>query len=183
MDLEYLASIGIRDFESSPLRPDAVPELDTARAVPKIDSDAELDQDDDALFSSGDVTVPSVLKSAFFQVDFSLTSLAPPNFAACVLALDSHCLPLSQELCLEIDDMDISTVTEVLSIFCDLQQLERRSFLRAADLPPMLRNVPAAAALCRVFAMAQVHRCRAHLRHSSPEEFVCSYFDAMCEDL
>ena len=99
----------------------------------------------------------------------------------------------------------------------------RRSFLRAADLPPMLRDVPPAAALCRVFAMAQasshsrttnwfahagcslilagcrlqhrshslwndvpghsgflhsllhveVHRCRAHLRHSSRWAWRC----------
>lgn len=44
MDLEYLASIGILDFESNPLLPDVVAELDTA-AVPKFHSDAELDQD------------------------------------------------------------------------------------------------------------------------------------------
>ncbi len=43
MDLEYIASIGILDFESSPLLPDALPELDTARAVPQFDSDADLD--------------------------------------------------------------------------------------------------------------------------------------------
>ena len=34
--------------------------------------------------------------AAAAQIDFSLASVAPPSFAACVLALNRHGLPLSK---------------------------------------------------------------------------------------
>ncbi|CAK9095078.1 unnamed protein product [Durusdinium trenchii] len=82
------------------------------------------------------------------------------------------------------EDLSLSAVAEVLSCFQPLQGLERQSFLSAPKLPRLLRAVPPASALCKTFAAAKVHGYR--VAFSGPcrcEEFVCSYFDAMCEDL
>ncbi|CAL1163465.1 unnamed protein product [Cladocopium goreaui] len=178
MDLEYLASVGILGYQSGLWPSPCESQPSAAGAENEVDI-AEQDE----LFSSGEVRIPSALNNVFFQIDFSLASVAPPSFAACVLALNRHGLPLSKELSLDIDDMDISAIAEVLSVFGQLQQLQRHCFLAATGLPPMFRHVPPAASLCRIFAMAQVRRCKVHFQHSSSEEFVCSYFDAMCEDL
>eukprot|EP00913_Durusdinium_trenchii_P030852 g28896.t1 len=152
MDLNYLDYLGIRVALGATLPALGQTDLPAVTASEVEAFETQSDEDEE-LFRSGDLIVPSTLKSEFFEVDFSLHSVAPPSFAASVMALDGCCLPLAQ-------DLSLSAVAEVLSCFQPLQGLERQSFLSAPKLPRLLRAVPPASALCKTFAAAKVHGYR-----------------------